>query len=244
MKTFAHVTPRSLSSLLSLSTLLPLATVSCAPQARSPEAAAAAERGRAIERLEDATTALGEIARSRTVGLESGDRVKCVVVLPALVSGGILVGARHGHGVATCRTAQGWSGPAFVEISGGSAGLQLGFESADVVMMVHSARGMSHLFRSSFELGADTSAAAGPVGGSGQASTDASMTAEIVSVARSRGLFAGVELSGSSITEDQTADRALYPGETDVRGILAGGTEPPQEARAFLAQVEQAFPLR
>jgi lipid-binding SYLF domain-containing protein len=111
-------------------------------------------------------------------------------------------------------------------------------------MMVRSQRGMSHLFRSNFELGADTSAAAGPLGGAGQAGTDASMTAAIVSFARSRGLFAGVEVSGAAITEDRPADRALYSGDSELHEILAGGVPAPKEAGAFLAQVDQAFPLR
>jgi len=224
--------------------LLLVSTVSCGRDARSPDEANAAERARAAERLDDAAAILGEMARSGTIAAGQRDRVRCVVVLPSLVSGGVIVGARHGEGVATCRTPRGWSGPAFVTVTGASAGLQLGVESADVVMMVRSARGMSELFRSSFELGADTSAAAGPVGGTAQAGTDATMTAEIVSFARSRGLFAGVELSGAAMTEDRSADRALYRGEPDVQVILAGDVPAPAEAGAFLAQVEQAFPRR
>jgi lipid-binding SYLF domain-containing protein len=219
-------------------------TAACSPDARSPAEASAADRARVVERLDDAAAVLGEMAHSGTVAVGQRDRVRCVAVLPALVSGAVIVGARHGEGVVTCRGPQGWSAPAFVSVTGGSAGLQAGVESADVVMMVQSTRGLSQLFRSSFELGADTSAAAGPVGGTAQASTDQTMRAEIVSVARSRGLFAGVELSGAVMKEDLAADRALYGGGPDVQVILAGNVPPPAEAGRFLDQVREVFPQR
>jgi lipid-binding SYLF domain-containing protein len=219
-------------------------TASCTRDARSPAEASAAERAQAVQQLDDAGAVLTDMVRSGKVPAGDRARVRCIVVVPALVSGGLIVGARHGDGVATCRTPDGWSAPAFVTITGGSAGLQVGVESADVVMLVRSARGMSQLFRSSFELGADTSAAAGPVGGTAQAATDATMTAEIVSYARSRGLFAGVELSGAAMKEDRSAARALYGGSPDVQAILVGTMPPPGEARGFLEQVRAAFPPR
>jgi lipid-binding SYLF domain-containing protein len=215
---------------------------SCSPGPRSAADASAAERSHAIEQLGDATAVMADMVRSGKVPVDQRDGVKCVAVVPALVSGGLIVGARHGSGVVTCRTPDGWSGPAFVTITGGSAGLQVGVESADVVMLVRSARGMTRLFRSSFELGADTSAAAGPVGRAAQAGTDTTMSAEIVSFARSRGLFAGVELSGAAMEEDRAADRALYAGSRDVQAILAGQVPAPSEAGAFLAQIREVFP--
>jgi lipid-binding SYLF domain-containing protein len=233
---------------LRLSTVLPLVVcalgASCSPEARSAADADAAERSHAIEQLGDATAVMADMVQSGKVPVDKREGVKCLVVVPALVSGGLIVGARHGSGVATCRTPDGWSAPAFVTITGGSAGLQVGVESADVVMLVRSARGMTRLFRSSFELGADTSAAAGPVGGTVQAGTDATMSAEIVSFARSRGLFAGVELSGAAMEEDRGADRALYASSPDVQAILLGQVPAPSEAGAFLAKVREVFPAK
>jgi lipid-binding SYLF domain-containing protein len=217
-------------------------TASCANDSRTPAEIGAADRARAVEELHDATIVLGDMVGSDKVSPEQRRRVRCVVVVPSLVSGGLILGARHGDGVATCRTADGWSPPAFVSITGGSAGLQAGVQSADVVMMVRSARGMSQLFRSSFELAGDTSAAAGPVGASAQAATDASMTAEIISYAHSRGLFAGVEISGAAMKEDRGLASGLYGASPDVQAILQGSIPAPAEARGFLDAVSQAFP--
>jgi lipid-binding SYLF domain-containing protein len=155
---------------------------------------------------------------------------------------GLLVGAQHGHGLVTCRTPSGWSSPAFVTLSGGSAGLQAGVESSDVVMLVTSERALERLFQASFQLGADAAAAAGPVGESAQASTDATMTAEIVSYARSRGLFAGVDLNGLVMKQDRAAIEAVYGKSTGVREILVGNVSRIAESAAFLEEVRVMFP--
>jgi lipid-binding SYLF domain-containing protein len=178
-----------------------------------------------------------EIPRARR------EKARCVVVIPSLMSGGLMLGVKRGSGVVTCRTPAGWSPPAFVTVTGGSAGLQAGVESADVVMLVMSERAVAQLFRSSFELGADASAAAGPVGGDRQASTDEKLTAEILSYARSRGLFAGVQLNGAVMKQDAAPAFALYGGSADVHAILAGQVPPPKEANAFADELRKAFPL-
>jgi lipid-binding SYLF domain-containing protein len=220
--------------------LLLLTSLSCGKGAQTPAQQSSDERARAKELLDDSSAVVKTV--SSVVPADQRQQARCVVVVPALVSGGFVVGARHGDGVVTCRTARGWSPPAFVSISGGSAGLQIGVESADVVMLVKNERGLWRLFRSSLELGADTSAAAGPAGRAVQASTDATLTADIVAYARSRGLFAGVELSGAAMTQDRTIAGALYGGSPDVHAILGGDVPPPSEVNGFLADVSQAFP--
>lgn len=209
------------------------------PAPKSAVDARVADHDRAVEELADATQVLDEMNQIPT---RHRERAKCVVVVPSLVRAGFVVGARHGDGVASCRSNSGWSAPAFVTITGGSAGLQIGVESSDLVMLVMSDRGMTKLFRTSFALGADASAAAGPVGQAAQAGTDASITAEILTYARSRGLFAGAELSGAVVKQDRDALEAVYGSAADVHQILAGDVTAPREAGSFLARLGAAFP--
>jgi lipid-binding SYLF domain-containing protein len=209
------------------------------PAPKSPVEAREADHDRAVEELTDATQVLDEMNQ---IPPRHRERARCVVIVPSLVRAGFVVGARHGDGVASCRSKAGWSGPVFVSITGGSAGLQVGVESSDLVMLVMNDRGMTKLFRSSFALGADASAAAGPVGQATQAGTDASITAEILTYARSRGLFAGAELSGAVVKQDGDAIKAVYGTAADVHDILAGDVAAPKEAGSFLARLGAAFP--
>jgi lipid-binding SYLF domain-containing protein len=181
------------------------------------------------------------IDATREIPAKRREDAKCVVVIPSLVRGGFIVGARHGEGVVSCRTARGWSAPAFVAVNGGSAGLQVGVESSDLVMLVMSDRGMAQLFRSRVALGADASGSAGPAGDGAQAGTDATMTAEILSYGRSRGLFAGAELSGSVLTEDRDTLSALYGASHDLHAILAGEVPVPPQAASFVGHLAAAF---
>jgi lipid-binding SYLF domain-containing protein len=225
-------------------TMVLLLATSCRGGAQSTTQSTSDERTRAKERVDDATSVVRDMLQSGRISPQLRGWARCVVIVPALVSGGLVLGARHGEGIVTCRVQKGWSAPAFVTITGGSAGFQIGVESADVVMLVKSERGMSQLFRSSFELGADTSAAAGPVGKAAQASTDQTMTAEIVSFARSRGLFAGVELSGAAMTQDRARAGALYGGSPDVHSILVGDVPAPEAVSGLLNEMREAFPPR
>lgn len=215
----------------------------CTREARAPHEHAE-ERDRAVELLGEATDVVREMARSSEIPLSRREKARCVVVLPSVVSGGLVLTAKRGRGVVACRTAAGWSGPAFVTLTGGGAGLQAGLESSDVVMLVMSERGVGQLFRSSFELGADTSVAAGPVGGEVQASTDAQLKAEIISYARTRGLFAGVQLNGAVMKQDPSLVGALYSGSPDIHAVLSGEVPAPHEASAFEEQVRSAFPVK
>ena len=131
----------------------------------------------------------------------------CVAVVPSLLNGGFVVGGRYGKGVASCRTEKGWTAPAFFVIGGGSFGLQIGGQATDVVMLIMNKNGMNNLLSSKFKLGADASAAAGPVGRHASADTDWKMRAEVLTYSRSRGLFAGLELAGAVIKQDKESTR-------------------------------------
>jgi len=213
--------------------------LSCAEPAQSPADARSADHQHAVEELAEATQVV-DTMRAIPSDLRHGAR--CVAVVPSLLRAGLFVGARHGEGVVTCRTGARWSGPVFVSLTGGSAGPQVGVESSDVILLVMTDRGMTRLFRTSFTLGADASAAAGPVGEATQAGTDVSLTAEILSYARSRGLFAGAELSGTALEHDRSALAAVYGPTADAHAILAGAVSAPREASGFLQQIALAFP--
>ena len=234
-----HRRPFPCVAALSLLPLAPLA-FGCGPPSRSAADNQVGDKERAVEELTDATSVVHDTSGEIPSG--ERERSRCVVVVPSIVSGGLFLGARHGHGVVTCRTAERWSGPVFVTLSGGSAGLQIGIESADLMMLVRNERGMAQLFRSSFQLGADTSVAAGPTGRAAEASTDVKLNAEILSYAHSRGLFVGVELSGTSMKQDGAATTALYGANADVHAILTGELPPPPEAKGFLDQIGTSFP--
>jgi lipid-binding SYLF domain-containing protein len=216
--------------------------LACYREPSAPAEPNTADRDRAVEELNDAAIVLREMSQNSPIPRAQREKARCVVVVPSMLKVGLVVGAEHGHGLVTCRTAPGWSSPAFVTLTGGSAGLQAGVQSADLVMLVTGERAVEKLFRASFQLGSDASVAAGPVGESAQASTDSTMTAEILSYARSRGLFAGVDVNGLVMKQDRAACSAIYGKRTEVREILVGNAPPVAEASAFLEQVRLTFP--
>lgn len=166
-------------------------------------------------------------------------RAKCLVVIPSMVKIAVGFGGNHGKGVATCRTEHGWSAPAPVTITGGSWGLQLGGQAVDLVMVVMNDSGMEHLLSTKFKLGADASAAAGPVGRDAAADTDIKMKSEVLTYSRARGLFAGVDLSGAAITQDKDETRVLYGKFIPFTEILNGKVEPTASSESFLAAVRK-----
>ncbi len=151
---------------------------------------------------------------------------KCIAVIPSMVKIAVGFGGNHGKGVATCRTEKGWSAPAPITITGGSWGLQLGGQAIDLVMVVMNQSGMDHLLSSKFKLGADASAAAGPVGRDAAADTDIKMRSEVLTYSRARGLFAGVDLSGAALTQDKDETRLLYGKFEPFHDILSGKVRP------------------
>ncbi len=164
---------------------------------------------------------------------------KCVAVIPSMIKIALGFGGSHGKGVATCRTDSGWSAPAPITITGGSWGLQLGGEAVDLVLIVTNQQGMEHLLASKFKLGADASAAAGPVGRDTGAETDWKMKAEVLTYSRSRGIFAGIDLNGAAITQDKDETRILYGSMIPFSDILNGRANPPAESAPFLTAVRK-----
>jgi lipid-binding SYLF domain-containing protein len=157
-----------------------------------------------------------------------------------LVKGGFVIGGKHGRGVATCRTNAGWSAPAFISVGGGSAGLQIGVEGVDLVMLVMNNDGLQHLLSSKFQISGEGSAAAGPVGRHASAGTDWKMNAELLTYSRSKGAFAGLTLEGAVIEPDSDSTIAIYGKEESFRRILLGDVAAPASAAPFLAAVEHA----
>ncbi len=163
------------------------------------------------------------------------DHANCIAVVPSLFKLALGFGGEHGKGVASCRTANGWSAPAPIDISGGSWGLQLGGQATDLVLVFMGDRGMEHLLSDHFKLGGDASAAAGPVGRDAAADTDIEMKDKILTYSRSRGLFAGVDLSGSVISQDKDETRILFGKMVPFDAILKGRVAPPSASEHFLA---------
>jgi lipid-binding SYLF domain-containing protein len=165
---------------------------------------------------------------------------KCIAVIPSMVKIAIGFGGSHGKGVATCRTESGrWSAPAPITITGGSWGLQLGGQAVDLVMIVMNNDGMQHLLSSKFKLGADASAAAGPVGRDAAADTDWKMKAQVLTYSRARGIFAGIDLNGSAITQDKDETRLLYGSFIPFEQILDGKVHAKASSGPFLEAVRR-----
>jgi len=203
---------------------------------------AGTDREATADRLDHSARVLHEIMAAPDSGIpeEVLDHAKCVAIVPHLLKGGFVFGAENGRGVATCRTASGWSAPAFFSITGGSWGLQIGVEGIDLVMIIQSDRGMQRLIGSKFELGADASAAAGPVGRHASADTNWKMDTEILTYSRARGVFAGLTLNGASIRRDDDSTEAMYGHDISTRHILRGNVAVPDAAHSFLDAVRDA----
>jgi SH3 domain-containing YSC84-like protein 1 len=198
----------------------------------------------AASRAEAAATVLNEImaAPDNGIPVEILDSAKCVAVVPSLVKGGFVVGASHGRGMATCKLNNGsWTAPAPITMTGGSIGFQIGLQGVDLVMMIMNDRGMQALLTNRFKVGADASAAAGPVGRHVEGSTDWKLRAEVLTYSRARGLFAGVTINGSTISQDEDATRELYGKFVPFKTILTGATEMPRGGgEPFVAAVRKA----
>jgi lipid-binding SYLF domain-containing protein len=179
-------------------------------------------------------------APDRGIPEEVLEHAQCVAVVPHMIKGGFVFGAENGRGVATCRTAKGWSAPAFFAITGGSWGLQIGVEGVDLVMIIQNDRGMQHLINSNFQLGADASAAAGPVGRHATADTDWKLNTEVLTYSRARGAFAGLTLTGAAIRRDDDSTEAIYGRDHSTAAILRGEVAVPASAARFLDAVRNA----
>lgn len=194
-----------------------------------------------VHRMNAAATVLEEVMGAPDKGIpqEILESAKCLAVVPSMLKGGFVVGASYGKGVASCRTGSGWSAPAPFKLAGGSLGLQIGGEAADVVMVIMNDRGMKDLLSSKFKLGADASVAAGPVGRHAEGDTDWKMRAEVLSYSRARGVFAGISLDGAVVTQDEDETRVLYGDKVSFERILTGKVLVPSGSESFLAAVKK-----
>jgi lipid-binding SYLF domain-containing protein len=202
--------------------------------------ALAADAGR---RLEDASNAFKEVMGipDKSIPQELLQRAWCIVAVPDLVKGGFIFGGKYGRGFVFCRQKDGtgWTAPGSVRIEGGSFGLQIGGTLTDVFMLVMNERGMNRLLSTKFTLGGDATAAAGPVGRSTQAETDAAMTAEILTWSRARGLFAGISLTGATLREDLDWNSELYGKRISNREVIMSGIAPPKAAANLMTELNR-----
>ena len=191
---------------------------------------------KASDRVQSAADVLNEIESAPDSGIpnEILGSAECVAVVPSMLKGGFIVGAKYGRGLASCRTPKGWSAPAFFTVTGGSVGFQIGGQAVDLVMLIMNKDGMKHLLSSQFALGADASVAAGPVGRHAEGNTDWKMRAEVLTYSRARGVFAGVSLNGAVVKQDKDSTRDFYGHMVTSNAALTGEVEAPAAANAFL----------
>src|SRR6478735_4471355 len=194
------------------------------------------------DRLQKSSEVLTQIANAPDKGIpeEVLGKAKCIAIVPHLVKGGFVFGGKHGRGVATCRTADGWSAPAFISVGGGSWGLQIGVEGVDLIMLIMNDKGMQQLLSSKFQVSGEGSAAAGPVGRRASAGTDWKMNAELLTYSRSKGAFAGLTLEGAVIEQDSDSTTAIYGHDVGFRKVLIGDVKPPAAAAPFMSALSMA----
>lgn len=201
------------------------------------------EQAQIVERLRNSGNDLKALmnAPDSAIPQEVLADAKCIAVVPDMVKGGFVFGANHGRGVATCRVGNGWSQPAFLAITGGTWGAQIGVESVDLVMVFLGDAGAQELLKSQFKLGAEAGVAGGPVGREAQASTDWKMKNKILVYSRTKGLFAGIDLSGAAVKPDDDSTRAYYGKMVPFEQVLNGKAPRNPNSDLFLADVRQAF---
>jgi len=194
---------------------------------------------KAGDRAQAAANVLNEIQSAPDSGIprEVLGSAECVAVVPSMLKGGFIFGAKYGRGLASCRTPKGWSAPAFFTIGGGSFGFQIGGQAVDLVMLIMNNDGMQHLLSSQFALGADASVAAGPVGRHAEGNTDWKLRAQVLTYSRARGVFAGVSLNGARINQDKKSTREFYGHMVTTKAALTGEVEPPADANPFLSSL-------
>ncbi|HXN50629.1 MAG TPA: lipid-binding SYLF domain-containing protein [Candidatus Acidoferrum sp.] len=201
-----------------------------------------------IDRIQNAATVLKEILDiPDDIPQDLLDKARCVIVFPSVVKAAFIVGGSYGRGVMVCRTGKDftgpWGAPAMMALEGGSVGFQIGGQATDFVILVMNARGADSLLHSKVKLGADASIAAGPKGRDAQAATDVTFRAEMLSYSRSRGVFAGVSLEGSTIRPDEDANRRLYGRDVNAQQIIKESrVEAPAAARELIAILQKASP--
>jgi SH3 domain-containing YSC84-like protein 1 len=210
-----------------------------------------ADQAKEDQRLADSATVMQAIMNTPDKGIPQSllDKAYCVVVFPSVKKAGFIFGASYGRGAMTCRTGSDFSGPwgapSMMALEGASIGLQAGGQATDFVLLIMNEQGANSILSSKVKLGADASAAAGPVGRDTSAETDVAMKAEILSYSRAQGLFAGVSLEGSTLRPDNDGNKDLYGRSVEARQIVLGGTEAvPSAAQPLISLLQQATPRR
>jgi lipid-binding SYLF domain-containing protein len=196
-----------------------------------------------VKRLNESAAVLNELRTAPDNGIPQDlwAKAECVVVVPSLKKAAFVFGGEYGSGVMSCKNGSVWSAPVFMQLAKGSVGFQIGAQSTDLVLLVMNRRGMEKMLSNKVTLGADMSIAAGPVGRTASAATDAQLNAEILSYSRSQGLFAGVNLSGGALTPDKDANARAYGSSVEPRDVALGVAHPVLEpASAFLAALRQS----
>ena len=194
-----------------------------------------------VARLQNAVAVFEEVTGmdDRSIPQDLLKKAQCVAIVPGLKKGAFVVGAKYGRGFVSCRTATGWSAPSGIKVEGGSVGFQIGGTEIDVILAIMNDRGVQRLLSNKFTLGADASVAAGPLGRTASAQTDAAMTAEIFSWSRSRGVFAGIALEGATLRGDDDANLDLYGRRLDMKTIVTGGTPVPVSALPLITRLSK-----
>ncbi len=194
-------------------------------------------------RLDSAKIVLDQImaAGDNSIPLNILEQATCVAVVPGMVKGAFIFGGQYGQGVVTCRTGHGWSAPVFIRMAGGSFGFQIGGQSTDLVLVAVNDRGFQDLLKSKFKIGGDAAAAAGPVGRNGQAATDWRMNAELLTYSRSKGLFAGIDLDGTSVSQNREDTEMFFGHAANFETVLKGTVPVPQGAVPFVRTVAHYF---
>jgi len=203
---------------------------------------AASGKEDSIKRLSESADVLRAMQNAADHGIPNSvlDHTKCMVIIPNMVKGGFVFGGKHGRGFASCRTAAGWSAPAPVSIGGGSWGLQIGVQSADIILVVMNDKGVRHLLANKFSMSGEGAVAAGPIGRQAVAGTDWKFDTEILSYARTKGVFAGLTLEGSVIQQDDDSTKDLYGRIRNFRTILSGKVPAPAAAGGFINEINHA----
>jgi lipid-binding SYLF domain-containing protein len=197
--------------------------------------------GQTVARLQNTVAVFDEVTGmdDRSIPQDLLKKARCVAIIPGLKKGAFVVGAKYGRGFVSCRTSTGWSAPAGIKVEGGSVGFQIGGTEIDVILAIMNDRGVQRLLSNEFTLGADASVAAGPLGRTASAQTDAAMTAEILSWSRSRGVFAGASLEGATLRGDDEANLDLYGRRLDMKAIVTGGTPVPVSALPLITRLSK-----
>jgi lipid-binding SYLF domain-containing protein len=205
-----------------------------------PTIASASDREDDVTRIDRSTQVFKEIMDTPDKAIPNKllDSAKCIAIVPGDKKFAFVFGGNYGRGVATCRTAKGWSAPMFVAVEGGSVGYQIGGSSTDIVMLFMNDHALQSLLGDKFKLGADASVAAGPVGRDAAVDTDIRLRAEILTYSRSHGGFAGVSLDGTVVQADRSGDHAMYGENVTRRQILNGGVKAPPSAKALVREID------